>query len=243
MKVYGLIGYPLSHSFSKGFFAEKFSKENIQGCIYENFPLENIEVFPNLWQQTDLQGINVTIPYKQDVIPYLDELSEAVKAIGAVNCIRRESNGKLTGFNTDVIGFRRSLEPLLQLQHTKALVLGTGGAAKAVKFVLNELNISFKEVSRTASATAISYEDITPEMMAEYMLIINTTPLGMYPKVDTAPPIPYEAVTASHLLYDLVYNPAIPLFLERGAAKGAVIKNGHEMLILQAEASWEIWNS
>lgn len=243
MKVYGLIGYPLSHSFSKGFFAEKFSRENIQGCLYDNFPLENIGLFPQIWQQQpELKGINVTIPYKQEVIPYLDVLSDAVKEIGAVNCIRLEANGQLRGFNTDVTGFRRSLEPLLQPQHTKALVLGTGGAAKAVKYVLKELNIPFLEVSRTASATAIAYEDLTEELMEQHTLVINTTPLGMYPKVDTAPPIPYEAITAAHLLYDLVYNPAIPLFLEKGAARGATIKNGHEMLILQAEASWEIWN-
>lgn len=243
MKVYGLIGYPLSHSFSKGFFAEKFSREDIQGCLYENFPLENIGLFPQIWQQhTELKGINVTIPYKQEVIPYLDALSDAVKEIGAVNCIRLEANGQLRGFNTDVIGFRRSLEPLLQPQHKKALVLGTGGAAKAVKYVLKELNIPFLEVSRTASEAAIAYEQLTDELMEQHTLVINTTPLGMYPKVDTAPPIPYEAITPHHLLYDLVYNPAIPLFLEKGAARGATIKNGHEMLILQAEASWEIWN-
>jgi shikimate dehydrogenase len=244
MKVYGLIGFPLSHSFSKGFFAEKFSRENIQGCVYDNFPLENISAFTALWQQQpELKGINVTIPYKQEVIPFLDDVSDAVKAIGAVNCIRLGEDGKLTGYNTDVIGFRRSLEPLLQPQHNKAMVLGTGGAAKAVKFVLKELNIDFIEVSRTASDSAIAYESLTGEMMNEYKLIINTTPLGMYPKVDTAPPIPYEHITADHLLYDLVYNPAIPLFLQKGADKGATIKNGHEMLILQAEASWEIWNS
>ncbi|MCK7559946.1 shikimate dehydrogenase [Chitinophaga sedimenti] len=203
-----------------------------------------MSAFTSLWQQQpELKGINVTIPYKQEVIPFLDDVSDAVKAIGAVNCIRLGEDGKLKGYNTDVIGFRRSLEPLLQPQHNKALVLGTGGAAKAVKFVLKELHIGFTEVSRTASDTAIAYESLTPEMMNEYKLIINTTPLGMYPKVDAAPPIPYEHITAGHLLYDLVYNPAIPLFLQKGADKGATIKNGHEMLILQAEASWEIWNS
>ncbi|UYQ93739.1 shikimate dehydrogenase [Chitinophaga horti] len=235
---------PLKPLLFESFFAEKFSREHIQGCLYENFPLENISQFPELWkQQPDLKGINVTIPYKQEVIPFLDELSAAVKEIGAVNCVRLGEDGKLKGFNTDVIGFRRSLEPLLQPHHNKALVLGTGGAAKAVKFVLKELGIGFKEVSRNATDTAIAYESLTPAMMEEYTLIINTTPLGMYPKVDTAPPIPYEYITDRHLLYDLVYNPAVPLFLEKGAAKGAVIKNGHEMLILQAEASWEIWNS
>ncbi|HVI47444.1 MAG TPA: shikimate dehydrogenase [Chitinophaga sp.] len=241
MKVYGLIGYPLSHSFSKGFFAKKFEQENIAGCIYENFPIPDISDFPALLQQhPDLCGLNVTIPYKEVIIPHLDELSKAAGRIGAVNCIRF-SNGKKIGYNTDVIGFKNSLQPLLQPQHTRALVLGTGGAAKAVMFSLEELEIPFTIVSRQASDSTISYDSLNKDIIATHTLIINTTPLGMYPRVDTAPEIPYQYITSQHLLYDLVYNPAETLFLQKGAAQGAAIKNGHEMLILQAEASWEIW--
>jgi len=238
MKVYGLIGYPLSHSFSKGFFAEKFAKENIKDCIYETFPIPSIEEFTTL---PDVSGLNVTIPYKEVVIPYLDELSPAAAEIQAVNCIRFV-DGVKTGFNTDAIGFRRSLEPLLKAHHTKALVLGTGGAAKAVQYVLNALDIPYKLVSRKATHKAMAYSELRPDVMEEYTLIINTTPLGMYPNVDAAPEIPYEYLTSQHLLYDLIYNPAVTSFLKQGADKGAATKNGHEMLILQAEASWEIWN-
>jgi shikimate dehydrogenase len=239
MKVYGLIGYPLSHSFSKGFFAEKFAKENIKDCTYETFPIPSIEEFNSL---PEVSGLNVTIPYKEVVIPYLDELSPAAADIQAVNCIRFE-NGVKTGYNTDAIGFRRSLEPLLKAHHTKALVLGTGGAAKAVQYVLRALDIPYKLVSRNASLKAMAYSELTKTVMEEYTVIINTTPLGMYPNVDAAPEIPYELLTSHHLLYDLIYNPAVTSFLQKGADKGATTKNGHEMLILQAEASWEIWNS
>jgi shikimate dehydrogenase len=242
MKVYGLIGYPLSHSFSKGFFAEKFAREGIKGCMYESFPIPGIEELPALIAQyPELQGLNVTIPYKQAVIPYLDELSPAAAQIRAVNCIRFK-DGRKTGYNTDAIGFRRSLEPLLRSHHNKALVLGTGGAAKAVQYVLESLHIPYKLVSRQAGDDTIAYEQLDAAMMASHTLIINTTPLGMYPNVDAAPALPYEQLTDKHLLYDLIYNPAVTAFLQKGADKGATIKNGHEMLILQAEASWEIWN-
>jgi shikimate dehydrogenase len=242
MKVYGLIGYPLSHSFSKGFFAEKFAREGIQQCIYESFPIPAIDELPALLAQYPaLQGLNVTIPYKEVVMSYLDELSPAAAQIKAVNCIRFK-DGRKVGFNTDAIGFRRSLEPLLQPHHDKALILGTGGAAKAVQYVLDSLKIPYKLVSRHASADTITYAQLDDEMMATHTLIINTTPLGMYPNITTAPALPYEQLSARHLLYDLVYNPAITAFLQHGADKGATIKNGHEMLILQAEASWEIWN-
>ncbi|CAL1520240.1 shikimate dehydrogenase [Chitinophaga sp. MM2321] len=242
MKIYGLIGYPLSHSFSKGFFAQKFEKENITGCLYENFPLPGIADFPTLLQQQpELNGLNVTIPYKQVVIPHLDDLSKAAAQIGAVNCIRFK-DGKKTGYNTDVIGFRNSLQPLLQPHHNRALVLGTGGAAKAVIYALQEMGIAYTIISRQATNEALSYSSLDQAAMEAHTLIINTTPLGMYPHIDTLPEIPYQYITSRHLLYDLVYNPPETLFLQRGAAQGAVIKNGHEMLILQAEASWELWN-
>ncbi|WP_343668278.1 shikimate dehydrogenase [Chitinophaga sp.] len=243
MKVYGLIGYPLSHSFSKGFFAEKFAREGIQGCVYDSFSLPAITDLSALIEKygTELNGLNVTIPYKEAVIPYLDELSPAAAKMKAVNCIRF-INGRKIGHNTDAIGFRRSLEPLLQPHHNKALVLGTGGAAKAVQYVLEALNIPYKLVSRQASAGTITYEAVTADVIATHTLIINTTPLGMYPNVDAAPALPYEKLNEQHLLYDLIYNPAITAFLQKGAERGATIKNGHEMLILQAEASWEIWN-
>jgi shikimate dehydrogenase len=242
MRVFGLIGYPLSHSFSKGFFAEKFAKEGIRDCTYENFPLEDISQFPALLeQQPDLRGLNVTIPYKEAVLPWLDELSPAAEQIKAVNCIQFHEGMKI-GFNTDVTGFKRSLQPLLKAHHTHALVLGTGGAAKAVKFVLQELNIPHIIVSRSAQPGVITYEELDKANMEVHTIIINTSPLGMYPQTDAAPPIPYNFITKHHLLYDLIYNPAQTLFLTKGEEKGATIKNGHEMLVLQAEASWDIWN-
>jgi shikimate dehydrogenase len=242
MKVFGLIGYPLSHSFSKGFFAEKFRKEGINDAIYENFPLEDISQFPALLeQQPNLRGLNVTIPYKEAVLPWLDELSPAAEQIKAVNCIQFHEGIRI-GFNTDVMGFKRSLQPLLKPHHTNALVLGTGGAAKAVMFVLQELNIPYTVVSRSAQTGLITYDALDKDIMAAHTIIINTSPLGMYPQTDAAPPIPYDLISKHHLLYDLIYNPAETLFLQKGAAKGAAIKNGHEMLVLQAEASWDIWN-
>lgn len=242
MKIYGLIGYPLSHSFSKGFFSEKFAKEGIKDCLYDSFPIPAIDEFPALLTQyPEIQGLNVTIPYKEAVMSFLDELSPAAARIKAVNCIHFK-DGRKIGYNTDAIGFRRSLEPLLQSHHNKALVLGTGGAAKAVQYVLNDLQIPYRMVSRKASPDTLAYEQLDEELMSSHRLIVNTTPLGMYPHVDAAPELPYHLITSRHLLYDLIYNPAITTFLQKGADKGAVIKNGHEMLILQAEASWEIWN-
>lgn len=242
MRLFGLIGFPLSHSFSKGFFAEKFQREGITGCHYENFPIPDIAHFPALWENPELEGLNVTIPYKQAVIPFITHFSDAAKAIGAVNCIRRSGN-ELTGHNTDVTGFGRSLEPLLKPHHTKALILGAGGAAKAVKYALEQRGITYTEVSRKYFNGTIAYEAIDEAVMAAHTLIINTTPLGMYPNVTDAPPIPYQYITDRHLLYDLVYNPAETQFMKNGAEHGAAVKNGHEMLILQAEASWEIWNA
>ena len=244
MRRYGLIGYPLSHSFSQQFFTEKFKRENIPGCMYENFPLEDIrELTDVLEKHPDLAGLNVTIPYKEKVLPFLSKQSEVVTAVGACNCIRIDK-GVLTGFNTDVIGFENSVREFLQPVHQKALVLGTGGAAKAVYYVLDKLGIDFMEVSRKAGgAKRLSYEQLTPEIISGHQLIINTTPLGMYPKTDEYPPIPYKALTPQHYLYDLVYNPAVTVFLQKGNERGAVIKNGADMLVIQAEESWRIWNS
>lgn len=243
MKQYGLIGYPLSHSFSQRFFTDKFRDEAIAGCVYDNFPLDHIDALREVLEKyPDLAGLNVTIPYKEKVIPYLHHLSDVVKKIGACNCIKLV-NGELHGYNTDVTGFEASLRPLLEAHHRKALVLGTGGAAKAVHFVLEKLGIIFLEVSRNPfTGRQISYEDLSPEVMEQHTLIINTTPLGTYPKVEECPPLPYELLGSGHYLFDLVYNPAKTLFLQKGAERGAVIKNGADMLVIQAEESWRIWN-
>lgn len=243
MQQFGLIGYPLSHSFSKKYFTEKFAAEGISGCNYELYPIESIDLFPSLLQDiAGLQGLNVTIPYKESVLPFLHKQSAAVQEIGACNCIRI-NNGKLTGFNTDVVGFRQSIEPLLQSHHKNALVLGTGGAAKAVVWVLKQLGIAYSYVSRTKAEGVLGYDDITAEVLKQYPLVINTTPLGMQPNVLAKPSLPYEAVTEDFLFYDLVYNPAKTAFLEAAEQQGAVIKNGADMLIIQAEESWKIWNS
>lgn len=240
--VYGLIGYPLSHSFSPGYFKEKFAKAEID-AVYRLFPLANIKELPKLLaEHSSLSGLNVTIPYKEQVIPFLDDIDNAAKTIAAVNCIKI-SNGKIKGYNTDVIGFEQSLAPLLQPQHTKALVLGTGGAAKAVAYVLDKLNIDYKLVSGSGKIGTVAYEDISAATVDEHTLIINTTPLGMHPNIDACPDIPYSALGETHLLYDLIYNPEETTFLKRGKAQGANTKNGYEMLVLQAEASWDIWNS
>jgi shikimate dehydrogenase len=241
---FGLIGFPLSHSFSKGFFAEKFAKENIANTQYENYPIESIDQFKQLWELVpELEGINITIPHKKAVIPFLDHPSSVVKSMNACNCIRKY-NGQLYGYNTDVIGFEKSLKPFLQPHHQKALILGTGGAAAAVAWVLQKLGISFKYVSRSSNAEeVISYEALNNAILQEHLLIINTSPVGMYPHVNEAPTMNYESITDKHHLYDLIYNPAETLFLKKGKERGASIQNGLEMLHLQAEASWEIWNS
>lgn len=242
MRLFGLIGYPLSHSFSAGYFASKFENEGIKNCRYDNYPIASITELPALFESRPaLEGINITIPYKEQVLAFLDEKNEIVASIGACNCIRRE-NGKLKGYNTDVLGFEESLKEKLAPQHRQALVLGTGGAAKAVEYVLQKRNIAYKLVSRTKRAGIISYADVTPAMLGSHTLVINTTPLGMYPNVDDMPPMPYESLTAQHYLYDLVYNPAQTRFLAIGAQHGAVTKNGHDMLLIQAEESWKIWN-
>lgn len=238
---YGLIGYPLTHSFSPAWFAEKFAREGID-AVYKAYPLERIQVIEDLLANYPLRGLNVTIPYKHRVIQYLDEIDETAQTVGAVNCIDIR-HGIKKGYNTDVIGFEKSLTPLLQPHHTKALVLGTGGAAQAVNYVLDKSGIARTSVSRGEREGAITYEEVTEAVIREHTLIINTTPVGMAPDVDAAPPIPYEFITEKHLLYDLIYNPAETKFLHHGKQQGATTKNGHEMLIIQAEASWEIWSA
>ena len=242
MRLFGLIGYPLSHSFSKKYFTEKFEKEKLASCKYELFPIATVTELKDLIKKNpELAGLNVTIPYKEQVLPLLDESDAIVSKIKACNCIMI-FDGKLKGFNTDVTGFEQSLKEKLQPHHTNALILGGGGAAKAVEFVLRKLNIEFRYVSRKPSVHNYSYEQLTPDIIADHTLIINTTPLGMYPSVNEAPPIPYDALNGSHYLFDLVYNPDKSLFLQKGEQQGAVIKNGYEMLVIQAEESWKIWN-
>ncbi len=242
MKQFGLIGYPLGHSFSKKYFEEKFATENLNDCVFDLFPIKEISSFKNLIDaHQNLVGLAVTIPYKETVIPFLDNITEAAKEIGAVNCIQFE-NEKTIGYNTDVIGFEKSLKPLLKVQHTKALILGTGGASKAVQYVLKNIGINFLLVSRTKSNNTITYEDISEEILQSHLLIINTTPVGMSPNEKEFPNISYQFLTPKHLLYDLIYKPEKTLFLQKGEAQGCTIKNGFEMLVLQAEENWKIWN-
>jgi shikimate dehydrogenase len=245
MRQFGLIGYPLGHSFSASFFNKKFKAEKID-AEYRNFPLEDIEEFKTLVKrEKTLVGLNVTVPHKQEIIPYLNSLSATAEAIQAVNTIsfrRIDDKLVLEGNNTDVIGFRRSLEQHLKSHHTSALVLGTGGSSKAVLHVLEQLGITYTVVSRTTGDRRITYGELDGKLVGDTSLIINTTPLGMHPKLETFPQIPYEALTHNHLLFDLVYNPAKTAFLARGEKYGAQIVNGDDMLIFQAEASWEIWN-
>jgi shikimate dehydrogenase len=242
MRLFGLIGYPLTHSFSKNYFTEKFKKEGIENCRYENFELANISSLSNVLDNNPgLEGLNVTIPYKESVLPFLNEMDEVVKKIGACNCISL-GNKKLIGYNTDVIGFEKSLLKKYDVEHKNALILGTGGAAKAVEFVLRKRKIHYKYVSRYPSVKNLSYEQLTPAIIKEYSLIINTSPLGMYPKITEAPPLPYQAITEKHFLFDLIYNPEKTLFLKKGEEQGAMVQNGYDMLIYQAEESWKIWN-
>lgn len=247
MRLFGLIGFPLSHSFSRKYFTEKFRKENITDACYELFEIPDaMEVLDLAERHPDLAGLNVTIPHKEAVIQYLDELDEPAKQIGAVNVIKVLSDGRLKGFNSDYHGFRKSLLSFLPADCSlveKALILGTGGAAKAVKAVLQGLNIPYTEVSRKASGTTLGYEELSQAILSKHKLIINTTPLGMYPKTENLPPIPYHHLSEEHYLFDLVYNPEETSFMKMGGENGARTKNGMEMLILQAEKAWNIWNS
>ena len=241
MRRFGLIGYPLTHSFSQQYFTEKFAQMGLQDCVYENYPISIIGELTAVLKQPGLRGLNVTIPYKKQVLPFLSHASYGVSEMGACNCIDI-SDGILTGHNTDVFGFEKSLLPFLHSRHNKALILGTGGASAAVEFVLKRLNIAFVNVSRTPGPGAIGYEALTEELIADHLLIVNTTPLGTYPDVDGYPDIPYQFLNDQHHLFDLVYNPAETKFLAKGKERGATIQNGLEMLILQAEESWRIWN-
>ncbi len=242
MRRFGLLGYPLTHSFSQKYFTEKFVQLGLTDCVYNNFSLPDIdELHGVLKTHTDLRGFNITIPYKKQVLAFLHESTDAVKAIGACNCVNIK-DGVFTGYNTDVIGFEQSLLPFLKPNHSKALVFGTGGASAAVVFVLKKLGIEVQFVSRTASDNAISYEQVDEAMLSSHHLLINTSPLGMYPNAETFPAIPYQYLSAQHHLFDLVYNPEETKFLEKGRLQGATIQNGYEMLILQAEESWRIWN-
>ncbi|GHT70703.1 shikimate 5-dehydrogenase [Bacteroidia bacterium] len=246
MDKYGLIGYPLKHSFSRGYFNEKFTSENID-AEYVNFEIPTIGDFKKvIADNPDLKGLNVTIPYKEQVIPLLDELGENAKKIGAVNVIkivREKKKVKLIGYNSDIIGFKESIEPFLKPCHKTALILGTGGAAKAIFHGLNQLGIDAMFVSRTKSDGVLTYNELSPEIMQVYQVIVNCTPVGMYPKTDECPAIPYELLSPDHLLYDLLYNPNETLFMKKGQEQGATVKNGLEMLLLQAFAAWEFWQS
>jgi shikimate dehydrogenase len=245
MKKFGLIGFPLTHSFSQKYFTNKFEQEGIKDAQYQLLSLADINDFPKILEDTAFRGINVTIPHKIAVLPFLDEIDADAKGVGAVNCIKIEQTGnqrKLIGYNTDAYGFQTSIAPLLENHHQQALILGNGGAAKAVKYVFEKLGINYKVVSRTAQQGMFTYEDLTKEVLNAYHIIINTSPLGTYPNVEEFPNIPYQFVTNKHILYDLVYNPAETAFLAKGKANGAKTKNGYEMLELQAIKSWEIWN-
>ncbi len=249
MKLLGLIGYPLGHSFSKKYFAKKFKQQGIEDFNYENFPLPEISDFPDLIANyNNLLGLNVTIPYKQQVLKYVDEKTPTVDEIQAANTIKiiRETNEKpyLKAFNTDTYGFKKSLQALLKPHHTKSLILGTGGASKAIAWVFDALNISYTFVSRNpANDSLLSYQQLNADIIAKHTIIVNTSPLGMYPNINNAPDIPYRSLSDKHILYDLVYNPEETLFMKKGKKQGAQTKNGLEMLQLQAEKAWEIWNS
>ncbi len=249
MKTYGLIGYKLGHSFSRNFFTEKFKNEGLEGYEYVNFELDSITDFPAIFdQEKNICGLNCTIPYKQQIMQFMNEIDEVAAEIGAVNTVKIiDRNGKriLKGFNTDLYGFENSLRPMLEEKHKKALILGTGGASKAIKYLFDKMGIGYLSATTKAKLEEkeIGYNQLTENVMNEYLIVINATPLGTFPKVDTCPDIPYQFVGSDHVFYDLVYNPAETLFLKKGLEKGAKTKNGLEMLHMQALKSWEIWNS
>ncbi len=244
MRLFGLIGYPLSHSFSKKYFTEKFEQEGLTDCQYELFPIKSINELKQILKHSQgIEGLNVTVPYKQLVLRHLTSTINIPEGVRACNCIKIKKD-RLFGFNTDCIGFEKSFVPLIKPHHKKALVLGNGGSAEAIVFVLKRMGIDFALVSRTIhDGSMLTYKDVTEKIIKEHSIIINTTPLGMYPDSAACPDIPYQFISDKHLLYDLIYNPAKTLFLQKGEERGAAIKNGEEMLVLQAEESWRIWNA
>jgi shikimate dehydrogenase len=243
LKKYGLIGKNISYSFSKKYFTEKFTEDLFDDCVYENFDIQNIEEFPEILKKNpDLKGLNVTIPHKETILPYLDTLSDKAFKIGAVNVIRFTKKGNLKGYNSDWYGFKKSLEPLLKPNHKKALILGTGGAAKAVAFALEQLGIFYTFVSREDKENCINYSRLNATSFDNYQIVINCTPIGTAPNIKEFPPIPYDYFTEKHIAFDLIYNPEVTQFLKKAKKKGAIIKNGYEMLVFQAEKAWNIWN-
>lgn len=243
MKVFGLIGKDIDYSFSKKYFSERFTNTNATDCNYQNFDIDSVADFPNvIAQNPDLMGLNVTIPYKETIIPFLDYMSKKAEQIGAVNVIRLTKKRKLKGYNSDYYGFKKSLISILQPHHQKALILGTGGASKAVAFALKEMNIPYSFVSREVQENTISYERINATTFDNYQIIINCTPIGTSPNAEEFPPIPYQFFTKKHLAFDLIYNPEETQFLKKSKKKGALTKNGMDMLVFQAEKAWEIWN-
>lgn len=244
LKRFGLIGRNIDYSFSRTYFSEKFQKEKITNSSYENFDLDSVELFPSIIQNTsNLKGLNVTIPYKESIIPFLDKLNKTAKKIGAVNTIKISKKGKLVGYNTDAFGFKNALKPHLKFQHKRALILGTGGASKAIAFSLKQLGIRYKFVSRKATNKKhLTYNELSKEIIQKHKLIINCTPLGTFPNINEAPKIPYEYISEKHLLFDLIYNPIETTFLKLGKQQGAKTLNGLDMLIKQAEKAWKIWN-
>ena len=244
-KIYGLVGKTLSHSFSKDFFNEKFQKENLGDHIYKNFELQDFDKeILELKNNISLQGFNITIPYKESILAYLDIQSEICLQIKSCNCVKVE-NGKWHGYNTDVLGFKKSFQPHLKSYHHKALVLGSGGGAKAVCFVLGQLGIDFLQVSRKPgkAKNRINYPEVDEALLSEFKVVINTTPVGMFPRIHDCPPLPYNAISNQHYFFDLIYNPALTMFLAEAKQHGSYIKNGAEMLQIQAEESWKIWES
>jgi shikimate dehydrogenase len=244
MRKFGLIGFPLGHSFSAKYFTEKFQRESIHDCSYSNFEISAVSELPAILNDPELEGLNVTIPYKESVINFLNKTDKVVEETGACNCIRIHQ-GTVTGYNTDVIGFEESISEKLMIRDKRSLVLGTGGSSKAVAWVLKKIGIQCLFVSRKENGMRdqITYGNLNREILDSHTLIINTTPVGMFPKTDDCPPIPYEYLGPRHYLFDLIYNPAKTLFLEKGEVVGARTKNGADMLAIQAEASWEIWNN
>lgn len=244
MNKLGLLGKDISYSFSRTYFKKKFENENIKNTSYENFDIENIDLFPSIIRNTkDLKGLNVTIPYKEQVIPFLDKVNKKAKAIGAVNTIRITKKGKLVGYNTDCYGFKKTLKPFIKSHHKKALILGTGGASKAIAYTLDEMGITYQYVSRKLSdGVGFSYETLTEDDISDNQIIINSTPLGTFPNIEDCPNIPYHAINEKHILFDLIYNPEETKFLKLGNKNRATTINGLRMLEFQAEKAWSIWN-